>query len=248
MALEPITRKEKIIAGQDLTPITRMEKFLKNFGGGGGSGGGSGVQPDWNQNDETQPDFVKNRPFYEAKQIVTVENISDDTIKGFPIFAVGDTVTVIVDGVEHSLVAYDDEGYVIIGDTYNSLANGEGQFGWQIYVSETKVVMFHAAEAHTVSYFAGEEVVKIDRKYLPKAAVINCDSSSNTYSSDLTNDELYEIMLDGGQVVYCVKDQIGYNYLISWEETPSGRIDLTFGESVHVSLLSDGTIGAKPAS
>ena len=37
MALEPITRQEKIIAGQDLTPITRMEKFLKQFGGGGGS-------------------------------------------------------------------------------------------------------------------------------------------------------------------------------------------------------------------
>ena len=36
MALEPITRQEKIIAGQDLTPITRMEKFLKDFGGGGG--------------------------------------------------------------------------------------------------------------------------------------------------------------------------------------------------------------------
>ena len=40
MALEPITRQEKIIAGQDLTPITRMEMFLKNFGGGGGGGGG----------------------------------------------------------------------------------------------------------------------------------------------------------------------------------------------------------------
>ena len=35
MALEPITRQEKIIAGQDLTPITRMEKFLKDFGCGG---------------------------------------------------------------------------------------------------------------------------------------------------------------------------------------------------------------------
>lgn len=34
MALEPITRQEKIIAGQDLTPITRMENFLKNFGAG----------------------------------------------------------------------------------------------------------------------------------------------------------------------------------------------------------------------
>lgn len=38
MELEPITRKEKIIAGQDLTPITRMEKFLKQYGGGGGGG------------------------------------------------------------------------------------------------------------------------------------------------------------------------------------------------------------------
>ena len=38
MELEPITRQEKIIAGQDLTPITRMEKFLKQYGGVGGSG------------------------------------------------------------------------------------------------------------------------------------------------------------------------------------------------------------------
>ena len=40
MALEPITRKEKIIAGEDLQPITRLEKFLKEYGGSGGSGGG----------------------------------------------------------------------------------------------------------------------------------------------------------------------------------------------------------------
>lgn len=61
MELEPITRKEKIIAGQDLTPITRMEMFLKQYGGGGGGGGG-GVQSDWGQNDATAADYVKNRP------------------------------------------------------------------------------------------------------------------------------------------------------------------------------------------
>ena len=43
MALEPITRKEKIIAGENLEPITRLEKFLKEYGGSGGSGGGGGV-------------------------------------------------------------------------------------------------------------------------------------------------------------------------------------------------------------
>lgn len=56
MALEPITRQEKIIAGQDLTPITRLEKFLKNFGG---SGGGGGAQADLSQTDTTKPDYVK---------------------------------------------------------------------------------------------------------------------------------------------------------------------------------------------
>ena len=40
MALEPITRKEKIIAGENLEPITRLEKFLKEYGGSGGGGGG----------------------------------------------------------------------------------------------------------------------------------------------------------------------------------------------------------------
>lgn len=31
---------------------------------GGNTGSHSGVQPDWNQNDDTKPDYVKNRPFY----------------------------------------------------------------------------------------------------------------------------------------------------------------------------------------
>lgn len=30
----------------------------------GGGGSGSGVQPDWNQNDVSQPDYIRNRPFY----------------------------------------------------------------------------------------------------------------------------------------------------------------------------------------
>ena len=50
MALEPITRKEQIIAGKELEPITRMEKFLKEYGGGSGPA-------DWNT--------MLNRPFYE---------------------------------------------------------------------------------------------------------------------------------------------------------------------------------------
>ena len=35
-------------------------------------GGGGGMQPDWNQNDETQPDYVKNRPFYMGDPVEAV--------------------------------------------------------------------------------------------------------------------------------------------------------------------------------
>ena len=45
----------------------RNEEFAKRAGGGNG---GSNVQSDWNQNDETQPDYVKNRPFYKAIETV----------------------------------------------------------------------------------------------------------------------------------------------------------------------------------
>ena len=49
-------------AGDGLTvdPVTRTV-----------SAGGGGVQTDWNQNDSTAPDYVKNRPFYE-KPLVSV--------------------------------------------------------------------------------------------------------------------------------------------------------------------------------
>lgn len=39
MAIEPVTRKERILSGEDIEPVTRLEYFLKNSGGGGGSSG-----------------------------------------------------------------------------------------------------------------------------------------------------------------------------------------------------------------
>jgi hypothetical protein len=67
MALEPITRQEKIIAGQDLTPITRMEMFLKQYGGGSGGGGA-----DWDAV-EGEPGYIQNRPFGKTEVILFPE-------------------------------------------------------------------------------------------------------------------------------------------------------------------------------
>lgn len=150
----------------------------------------SGVQSDWNQNDPTQPDYVKNRPFYIETKTVTVENATDGALEGFPAFVTGDTVTVNVDGVEHSLVAYYDEGEGVftVGDTYSSIANGEGQLGWQIYANpEENAVWFYATEAHTISYL-GVFIYKIDDKF------VNLDGLVRTYNYHFKGESLYKTL------------------------------------------------------
>ncbi len=63
--LTPITREEKIIAGEDIKPVTRRERFLKKFGGGNSSGDGA----DWNAS-EGEAGYVKNRTHYEETAVV----------------------------------------------------------------------------------------------------------------------------------------------------------------------------------
>ena len=41
----------------DVTTLALAKSYTNQHGGGGGQ-----VQPDWNQNDETAKDYVKNRP------------------------------------------------------------------------------------------------------------------------------------------------------------------------------------------
>ena len=174
MALEPITRQEQIIAGKDLEPITRMEKFLKNFGGGGG---GSSVQSDWNQNDDTQPDYVKNRPFWRetAKELMfpditePIEVTTEDNGSGFfgasGDFEVAPGVTnyVVFDGVEYACEPHYDEtvGGVFIG----SLDFSDYPFFIAAHMIATKT-----AGNHTVLQYYDAYTVQTD--YAPHLVIM----------------------------------------------------------------------------
>ena len=102
--------------------------------------------------------------------------------------------------------------------------------------------------SHTISVKRIEEtVIPMSEEFLPASALITYDSNTSTYNSDLTNDELYERLLSGKQIVLHETVNNEYLYLTKWTKTPSGRIDLAFaGKSYSVSLLTDGTIGKTP--
>ena len=121
--------------------------------------------------------------------------------------------------------------YVIVG------AEAVGQFG-----------TLDTSASHTISVKTTEEIVTpMTEEFIPATALITYNSSTSTYSSDLSNDELSARLLDGKQIVLYKTDSNEYLYLTKWIKVSSGRIDLAFeGDVYSVSLNTDGTIGKKP--
>lgn len=180
------------------------------------------VQPDWSQNDETAQDYVKNRTHYEEKAEVSIgyDADSDLILEGFPLFAIGDTVTVKIDNIEYSLTAFDDDGYTAIGDPWDDFDMDTGEYGWQIYINNSTVV-FYSKENHIISYL-GNVVHKIDKKFLPFAEfnmiTIIGDYDNDEFNCNLPFEEVYNLVESKDGVVlgiYRDIESVGLFYLSS---------------------------------
>ncbi len=202
MELEAITRQEQIIAGKDLQPVTRMEFFLKAYGGGG-SGGGGGVQPDWNQNDSMAADYVKNRPFYTGAPGETVL-VEESTVSfaadrhGFYMAqfesqfeaTVGETYKVSWDGTVYESTCVDFSGMTAIGNLSIMGAGSDTGEPFVMNVENGQRIEIYTADtsaSHTLSISGfAQEVVKIDEKYLPDtiATKSEVEVAQNTANSN----------------------------------------------------------------
>ena len=181
MGIEPITRKEMLMAaaaGESaaaITPITREEYFLSKIGGSGGGG----VQPDWNQNDGTAADYVKNRPFYSGDIVETVlveevalafENGGSNLESTFEA-TVGEVYKIYWDGATYESACVVFNGHLVIGNL--SVIGREPDTGEPFFMMVANgrgidMVTTDTSASHTISISGiAQEVVKIDEKYLP---------------------------------------------------------------------------------
>ena len=143
------------------------------------------VQPDWNQNDETAADYVKNRPFYTgdpAKTVLVEEStVSFVTGDGGVMMATLPESFDLVDGQTYS-VSWDGTDYVCTGILLRGipiLGNleiaGIGDNTGEPFVflnqGQWAVASTESATEHVIAiseYTA--QIVKIDKKYLPDTA------------------------------------------------------------------------------
>ena len=192
-----ITKKEN-------SPVDKNGLIKENI-----VGGGSSVQPDWNQNDSTQPDYVKNRPFYTYDtETVLVEESTVSFAANNGIYVgqlvstfsatVGETYKVYWDGAAYECACVNFNNMPVVGNlSIMSAGSDTGEPFIMVILNGNKIQIFTAdtSASHTFSISAfAQEVVKIDEKYLPDHPndpyIIIKMSTSDRYSCNMTYDEI----------------------------------------------------------
>lgn len=126
---------------------------------------------DWNQNDKSADNYIKNRPFYEKNEEVllvnsfTLEDYNNEDVE-IPkcTFVVGNTYKVIWNGeVYDNLVCYFDEYNIIASSNNGCPFYIDDDGGDALYIESD-----NEDEVWTVSIIEYQkELKKIDKKYLP---------------------------------------------------------------------------------
>lgn len=144
---------------------------------------GGGVQPDWNQNDETASDYIKNRPFYEGDTSETVlvqESTVSFSESGGMYLAqiqsnfeatVGETYKVTWDGAAYECVCVDFENSLFIGNLSIAGAGSDTGEPFLMGINNGSGIVIYTKDAsasHTISISGSiAEVIQIPDKYIP---------------------------------------------------------------------------------
>ena len=193
------------------------------------------VQIDWNQNDETATDYVKNRPFYTGDTVLmevlpetTVTLIAQDGLYSAEVessspftFEVGTTYIINWNGTEYTSVGGMFQGLSYVGDI--SLFAGSESTGEPFIIAASGSSAFlyawdatAAGETRTFSISTNlTDIHKIDVKYFPDGYPY-----TSLVTGILVDNVSIEISSDGGNVEnpFSLTLEVGETYTVTWDE------------------------------
>lgn len=158
----------------------------------------SSQKSDWNQNDSSAVNFIKNRPFYseeKEKALFSSDALSSQEFALSQPLIKGSTYTVVFNGVTYQCLAREYDGYIMIGN--NAIYEYDGgietdtgePFAIEHEVNSTNAYLYTddtITEAPSLSILGTvEEVHQIDSKYIPMPELADVAYSGNYY--DLQN-------------------------------------------------------------
>lgn len=202
--------------------------------------------PDWNQNDDTQPDYIKNRPFYTGNPVETVL-VEESTVPfanpaaGIYYAAIpttieltaGETYKVSWDGSDYECICADSNGHLAIGnlsilgagsdtgEPFLMSINNDG--GIEIYTADTS-----ASHTISISGFV-QEVVKINEKCIPALDYLDKNNPTGTGAFSMNR----KVNSDIGQ----------YSVALGENCVASGKSSISVGDSTEATELTAQAFG-----
>ena len=179
-------------------------------------------QPDWNQNDSTAADYVKNRPFYTGDPLETVfveestvpfednGGIYISLIESTFMPTVGETYKISWDGTVYECTCADVDGFSILGNLY---IVGKGSDTGEPFVIDAEaaslvIATTDTSASHTFSISGYEaSIVKIPSKYIDKdtSGYIAIHKKSTMTEQEAEN---YAMAIFRGDLVFIIWDGI----------------------------------------
>ena len=152
----------------------RNEEFAKRS---------EGVQPDWNQNDDTKPDYVKNRPFYAEDPVETVlleeQAVTFTNGESDPSF----NFKASPEDINHIKVMWDSTEYICIPQIWSDYIEFGNEFidddtredtGEPFYYDGEVFYTDSSADSHQIKVSKlSNKVIKIEPNYIPNSNIRN---------------------------------------------------------------------------
>ena len=208
-----------------------------------GADGKDGMQPDWNQNDKTAQDYVKNRPFYmgDPVEAVLVEESTLSFVEDSGLYStefpstfeatVGETYKISWDGTVYECTCV--EANVIGNSSILGIGSDTGEPFVMIIHGDNESYIFttDTSGSHTIS-ISGivKEIVKIHEKFIDKDAsgYIVVHKSDTMTKEEAEN---YIRVLSKGEAVF-----ISWKSLCIYRISISTATDSTGAPVVYLSL------------
>lgn len=227
------------------------------------SGAGGGVQHDWNQNDNTQPDYIKNRPFYTGDPVETVlveeSTVSFVSTNGihmaeFPSTfsaTVGETYKVYWDGTAYECTCVSFNNTPAIGNlSVAGFGSDTGEpFVMIVNNGSVNIGTADTSASHTFS-ISGTfiEIKKIDTKYIPWNDAIGLPppvfiDKSISALTDEEKQEYYNLFNKGSLVLSRSDDGNQWCVVLYMYYSTTVGLNMALIDSGHLKTYSGGSWG-----
>ena len=213
------------------------------------------VQSDWNENNETSPAFVKNRPFYTGepvfKEIIPEQTYTLSSTGRFTIYAdesgaypyslePDKEYTVVYNGTTYELTSSNMEGAGVVGDANPLLAGSEPTMPFAIFAGGGMLQIIDYTNNTEVTFKISSnntEIKKIDTKYIPwNDAVGLCPPPVfiNKSVSDLTDEEkqkYYDLFNTGSLLLARPEGQSTWHIVVAMFYSRTVGLDMALLDS-----------------